>query len=604
MWTLVSSLNLYLALETDESDAVDEPYDSSSSDDQEIISHPSEIPLDDLKLLVRSLDMIKVRLRGYNQVSPLVFWLQGFGRGNPPHYYFKNMSVNNLWLYADSSTPKIHAALEILQSDAPDREERARVAVQKYHADDMIKSVLDALRDQTPEEEDTRVASRQIQQWLKWQRSAVRLDNLPPGGPLGQEPLKLDKMIHDRLQEEESATFRHRYEVHARTRQSTPTVGDLIWFPGGSVTTPVKPLWYLSNKEGLNVRLPATTRVWHAAEDSTKLTRRMPDYPMLFTPEQDGDGMMYFDQSRHRRGAVAVPKPTPPVPVFDWKSDTWRSRVVQPRSPPSPAPGIAAPSTYPPSFKEELKKMRQTGPPHHSPPPRHVHDVWGLPPSGSKKRKPDHMALESSDSSSDTSPDPKRIKRGKTPPPREDPSVTHEADPSDPNWNPPSPKSGPGAPRSVPIMSPGEQDTAKMDALFNMHRWNFPQKNLTNANPMSYEQYSSLGQQALLELSSSFFDAPEEDEEDEDDDGPGNLDSSSQPQDPTSENDEDTPKDPGSKYSGGCHDPAVLPANSRPDDDDDASKDPGKGQQSGSLLTQPGSGRLGLRGLLHLFRYL
>lgn len=530
------------------------------------------------------------------------------------------MSANHIWLYADSSTPKIHAALAILQSDATDRVERARVAVQKYHADDMIKSVLDAFRDQTPEEEaiyeptDAREASRQIQQWLKWQRNAVRLDNLPPGGPLGQEPLELDKIMHDRLQEKDPATFRHRYEVHARTRQSTPTVGDLLWFPGGSVTVPVKPLWYLSDKKGLNVRLPATTCMWNAAEDSTKLTRRVPSYPMLFTPEQDGDGMMYCDQSRHRRGAVAVPKPTPPVPVFDWKSDTWRFGEVQPRPPPSPAPGIAAPSTYPPSFKEELKKMRQTGPPHHFPPPRHVHDAWGLPPSGSKKRKSDHMALDSSDSSPDTSSDPKRIRRGKTPPPREDPGVTHEANPSDTNWNPPSPKSGPGAPRSVPIMSPGEKDAAKMNALFNMYRWNFPQKNPTNANPISYEQYSSLGQQALLELSSSFFDAPEEDDDDDDDDGddqdedkddgPGNPDSSAQPQDFTSEIDEDTPIDPGNKSSGGCQDPAVLPHNWRPDDDDDASEDPGNGQQFGSLLTQPGSRRVGLRGLLHLFRYL
>lgn len=547
---------------------------------------PSELRLDELNVFVGDLALASVKLRGYQDVSPLHFWLQGFGRGNPIHDYFKSMSVDELHQHADDR--KIHAALKILVSDLdePDRRQKAIVAVQKHHADVMIGKMFNALRDATPEEfniyepEDYQRASRRIQQWLRWQTRAVRRHDLPPGGPQSQEPLKLDKMMHDRFDKEEPSTFRHRYEVHANEPQITPTHGSLLWGPGGSISLPVRPLWYLNNKKGIPVRLPSITRVWDSTEDSTKLTRKMPDYPMLFTPEEDGDGQYYRDQSRHRRGAVAVPKSTPPVPTFDRTLNTWNSASKGPgevsqRPTPWQAPGIAAPSIYPASFKAGLQKMRQTGPPCGPPRHQHQHDGWGLPLSGLRKRKLNQITLEVVQG-------PKRVK----------PNVNPRATSSHPSPKTQSDSPGPAT------MSVEEQRDAKDDALLKMQHWQWPEKNPEHSSSQS---------------SGDEGDDENDDEDDDKDDNEKNIedaidgdtDSSAQPQDSTSDNEKDASKNPENNHQGGCQESAAFPSNSRPDDDDDDSKDPDERQGLVPSFTQPHfSGTLGLRGLLDLFHFI
>ncbi|KAE9974536.1 hypothetical protein BLS_003087 [Venturia inaequalis] len=566
----------------------------SSSDDSVIDQEPNEIPLDELEMLVRGLDMASITFSDYTKLSPLHFWLQGFGRGNPVHDHFRNMHINSLHNYA--SNRKIHAALQVLQSDSneADKRQRAVVAVQKYHADDMIEKMLNALRDATPEEytiyepEDYRSALRRIHQWLKWQNRAVRLEGLPSGGPQCQEPLKLEKMIHDRFDKKDPSTFRHRYELHANEPQSTPTHGDLVWFPGGSVTYPVQPLWYSFYKRGIPVRLPVTTRVWDPAEDCIKLTRRMPDYPMLHTPEKDGDGQLYLDQSRHRRGAVAAPKPTPQVPTFDPTLHTWtkgdRLASTSPEEVLQP-PGIAAPSTHPASFQEESVKMRHVGPPCGSLPHRQVHDGWGLPLGGLNKRKLGQMDVELPQ-------DPKQTKQGNKSSRPQSLNVIPEADPIDPEWRHPSPKSGPCAPRPVAI-SLADHKAAKFNALLKMHLWRWP----------------TMSPHVSRSRSSDHEDIEEEDEPDDKDDVAYGRDeedkvmnSSAQPQNTTSHSEKDTLEISGNSPCEDCLDPTTLPHDSRPDHDADADapKEPGNRQKHGPLLTQlrlsGGSRTLRLRG--------
>lgn len=601
---------------------------SSSSDDSLIDEEPSEIPLDELEILVRGLDLASVTMSGYRKVSPLHFWLQGFGRGNPVHDFFRNMNLNKLHEYA--SHRKIHAALQILlsHSDKAERRQRAIVAVQKYHADDMIDKMLNALRDATPEEytiyepEDHEKASRRIRQWLKWQNRAVRIEGLPSGGSQSQELFKLDEMICDQLEKEDPSTFRHRYEVHASEPQSTPTHGNLMWGPGGSVTYPVQPLWYFFNKRGIPVRLPAVTRVWDPAEDCTKLTRRMPDYPMLYTPEEDGDGQFYRDQSRHRRGAVAVPKSTPPIPTFDRKLDTWwathdhsapQSLGGTLQSPSSALPpGIAAPSTYPESFPEEIMRITHVGPPDSPPRHWHVHDGWGLPTGGHNKRKFDQMAGECPK-------DSKRTKRGTTTLRRESPNVTHEADPTDPEWRHPSPKSGPCAPRPV-AMSLADRKAAKVNALIKMHQWQWPRKSPENSWSQSSDDEDDQDDENDEDDKEDKDDENVEDnkdngndEQDGEDDIPheqeeenSGTNSSAQPQENTYHRGKDSFRDPGNNPCESCQALAVLPHDSRPDEGVHTSKHPGNCQRPRPLLAQPrlpGCPRaLGLRGLLDLFR--
>ncbi|TLD38216.1 hypothetical protein E2P81_ATG03891 [Venturia nashicola] len=565
---------------------------SSSSDDSSIDEDPSEIPLDELEILAKGLDFASVTLSGYNKVPPLHFWLQGFGRGNPLHDHFRNMCTKDLRQYA--SDRKIHAALQILRPDSTeaDKRQRAIVAVQKYHADDMIEKMLNALRDATPEEYtiyepgDHEKALRRIQQWLKWQNRAVRLEDLPMGGPRIPEPLQLDKMIHERFENEDPSTFRHRYEVQASEPQSTQIHGNLSWRPGGSVTYPVKPLWYSVYKRGIPVRLPAITRVWDSEEDRTNLTRRMPGYPMLYTPEEDGDDQYYLDQSRHRRGAVAVPKCLPPIPVFDRTLGTWPSAQNSPgESSPAqtlqypclaPSPGIATPSACPASLQEQLKDMRLTGPPCGPPRQRHwpVHDEWGLPLSGLNKRKLDQMTLEYPQ-------DPKRPKRSNTSPRPDSVNVTPEADPTDPEWRHPSPKSGPGAPRPVAMSLP-DQRAAKFDALLKMYLWQWPKKNSEEAWSQSSDDEDD-------------EDNGEDEDQDDEDDVPyereekhNDMDLSAQPRDTTFHSEKDTLTNPANKIREGCQDPAVSPHDSRPDNNDDSSKDPGSVQGFGGGSTGGG----------------
>ncbi|QDS73538.1 hypothetical protein FKW77_009655 [Venturia effusa] len=540
--------------------------DDSSSDDSGVGEHPSDMPLDELEVSVRHLDLASVKLTGYERVSPLVFWLQGFGRGNPIHKHFRNMSDKQLATYAHGR--KINTALDVLKSELLDRRDRAIVAIQKYHADYMIDKVLDALRDATPEEhnlydyDDRLNASRVLQQWLKWQRRAARVHGLPPGGPPSQEPLNLDKLMHDRLDKEDTATFRHRYELHASKPQRTKTQGSLVWLPGGSLTYPVNNLPYLSTKKGIPVRLPAATRVWDATEDRTKLTRRMPDYAMLYTPEIDGDGQFYLDQSRHRRGAVAVPAPLPPIPKYDQTTNTWSNPVppfgmktseeAQARSPPASVHGINAPSMYPAELQARLQNTRQTGPPRPSSPQWDVHDVWGLPPRGPKQRDSDQMVFESLPA----------IKRGRRVVPLEriDPNVTQETDPDDPVWSPPSPKSGPGAPRSC-TLSLNEQGNAKFEALLKKHSWQWPKK-----DPDDSRSSSSGDEEEVEEQIEGEEEEGKEEQEERDD--------KAVEDDRGKDNDRDghKPENNAKDRSPDIQDPSVQPQKSDPDTNKEASE--------------------------------
>lgn len=390
-------------------------------------AHPEKEDPAQLKCLVTQLCMARTFLPGI--VGPaIISWLKLFGQGNPILDCFKSMTREQLANYAEEH--KIHAATSSLKSNQDDR--IAILAIQKYHAEDIIQAVLCVDENATPEEEEEFAPQDYdeceiiINSWLDWQREDA------------------EKLPINRLDQDNFDGSRRRCSLVLDKPPPTPTTGRLLWRPSGSATDPINNLYYMTNAAGPS--LPTLTRVFDQAEDHFKLAKSLPSYPMLFTADRDGEDHLYKDQSRHRRGAIAMPRSTSPVPI----SSLEECDPTKP-APPAPVSELTLPQSPPYPSVQMIDKPLD---PLSSVPSALSNVLVGL------KREADNEA------------GPSRKRKHMTishqPIP---PSSNAEPDPDDPNWSPPSPKSGPVATLSASATQEASQNIGRAAVYKMMFEW-------------------------------------------------------------------------------------------------------------------------------------
>jgi hypothetical protein len=482
------------------------------------------------------------------RIPSIIQCLREFGRGNPILDYYQDMTVASLTEHA--AKRKIHDAL-IHGLD----KNSIITAIQKHDAEEMISAVLDVNSNLSImelaeiESEDFVEGESIIRQLKDFQREEAARDSIAPDASkerqhFGQDSTTLTDRLSDgitrrlRLMESRepdtqqasssgsssssSSGLRHMGSQRLVTQQTlsfgSATLERLKCMPDGSFAYRAS---YPSNSPKLSLHGPSRKEL---EERRLKSETTFPKVPMMFTPERDGEGYCYKDQTRHRRGAVAMPAPVPPIPTFSKTENDWKKpetagsansqRVSLVAHQPSPSdvntgaehPAVVAPAprpddsvsleTMPPSIfgppasrpddSVSLGTMQPSifGPPQKSSASSSIPEksgglassLWAPPgvhqpgPSRPLKRK--------------TIPHDDASKRAKTDPLPANP----HADPDDRGWDPPSPKSGPAAPQ-VQSQDQDEQKDLGRRSLRSIHEFTWPPEGRSEAPKARKEQH-------------------------------------------------------------------------------------------------------------------
>jgi hypothetical protein len=424
---------------------------AAGSQQQAPEDHPKRMTPIELKQLVTQPSIARIFEPG-THTPAIIQWLNGFGQGNPILNHYESMSVMELMKHATNRS--IDSALKWGLN-----KRNIMTAIQERDAQEMVAAVWDMNLNLTVEDEadiepeDDEEAVGIITQFRDWQDQEVA--SASQRQTTKERPETLAATNHqratrggsmtltDRLDDENPSGFRHmdsRQADNSWRQKPSEIFGSQEWRPGGGIVFPIARLRYTPNPPSL----PGPTRIFDAEEKRYKFQTTFPKYPMLYTPERDGEGYYYKDQSRHRRGAIAVPPPIPPIPTFDKSVNDWKKEAPPPNfPPPSPKPAPAG-----------LASSQWACPGAHQPGP-----------SSENKRK------ERPETGSSPCDSFKRVRIDPLP-------INTQADPDDPSWEPPSPKSAPAAPQVQSKEQEERKDFGRASLrAINTFTWDHPSPN-------------------------------------------------------------------------------------------------------------------------------